>query len=86
MDQETRLCDVEPGRWARVVRIVGRSPFKRRLLEMGLIRGQTIYKVKLAPLADPAEYIVKGYHISLRRQEAADVIVKIINDEEADHA
>lgn len=73
---EKCLCDLEPGGKAVVVRILGGSPFKKRLLEMGLVRGEVVTKVKLAPLADPAEYLVKGSHISLRRGEAKDVIVE----------
>jgi ferrous iron transport protein A len=73
---ERRLDELNPGEGGRVVRIQGSSPIKRRLLEMGIVKGQQIVKVKLAPLADPAEYIVKGYHISLRRKEACDVIVR----------
>ena len=72
---EKRLSDVTPGRSARILRIEGHSPFKRRLLEMGVVRGEVVEKLKLAPLADPAEYVVKGTHVSLRREEAADVIV-----------
>ncbi len=66
-----------PGAKAVIVRISGHSPFKKRLLEMGLVKGETIEKVKLAPLADPAEYIIKGYHVSLRRDEARDIIIEV---------
>jgi len=76
MSGQIRLSDLAPGGRAKVVRICGASPFKRRLLEMGLVKGQAVHKVKLAPLADPAEYVVKGYHISLRNSEACEVIVE----------
>ncbi|MBN1766256.1 MAG: ferrous iron transport protein A [Sedimentisphaerales bacterium] len=72
------LSSLSPGGKARIVRIQGSSPFKKRLLEMGLIRGEVIEKVKLAPLADPAEYIIKGYHISMRNEEARNVIIEPI--------
>lgn len=71
------LTELAPGSSATIVRIEGNSPFKKRLLEMGLVKGQQIYKVKLAPLADPAEYIVKDYHISLRREEAQNIIIEV---------
>ncbi|MCF7957598.1 MAG: ferrous iron transport protein A [Phycisphaerae bacterium] len=77
MNSELCLCGIAPGAKAEIVRIEGGSPFKKRLMEMGLIRGEVIEKVKLAPLADPAEYIIKGYHISLRNAEARDIIVRI---------
>ena len=76
MTEETSLADLQPGDSGTIVRIIGNSRFKKRLLEMGLVKGEIVRKVKLAPLADPAEYIVKGYHISLRREEASDVLVK----------
>ena len=72
------LDSLIPGGKATIIGIKGSSPFKKRLLEMGLIKGERIEKVKLAPLADPAEYIVKGYHVTLRREEAKDVMVEEI--------
>ncbi len=75
-DNEIKLADLAPGDSAWIVRIIGGSPFKKRLLEMGLVRGEAIEKVKLAPLADPAEYIIKSYHISISREEGLDIIVK----------
>jgi len=72
------LCDLPPGGKGRIVRIRSTSPIRKRLLEMGLIKGEVVCKVKLAPLADPAEYVVKGYHISLRKAEALDVITEPI--------
>ena len=76
LTKEISLCDLPTGGKGKIVRIRGNSPFKKRLLEMGLIKGETIEKVKLAPLADPAEYIVKDYHISLRYNEAKDIILE----------
>jgi len=78
MNPEFTLDQLESGRSATIKAIRGRSPFKKRLLEMGLHRGETIHKVKLAPLADPAEYTIKGYHLSLRAEEARDIIVEEI--------
>lgn len=76
MENQKTLADLAPGAKGIIVRIRNTSPIKKRLLEMGLIKGETIHKVKLAPLADPAEYIVKGYHVSLRREEARDVLLE----------
>ena len=75
-DELVNLDDLEPGASGEVVRIEGEGAFRRRLLEMGLIRGQRVSKVKLAPLADPAEYVIKGTHVSLRRVEARRVVVR----------
>lgn len=76
MKQPLTLADLKPGCKAKILRIQGNSPFKKRLLEMGLVRGEVIEKLKLAPLADPAEYVIKNYHLSLRRGEAADIILE----------
>jgi Fe2+ transport system protein FeoA len=47
------------------------------MLEMGLVRGETITMQRCAPLGDPVAYQVKGYHLSLRRQDAANVDVEV---------
>ena len=77
MADEFNLSDLAPGQWGRVVRIKGDGIFRKRLLEMGMVRGERVYKVKLAPLADPAEYVVKDTHVSLRREEARRVLVEV---------
>ena len=81
MKTQTNLDTLIPGSKATILGIRGTSPFKKRLIEMGLVKGETIEKVKLAPLADPAEYVVKGYHVTLRRQEAKDVMIELIEIE-----
>jgi Fe2+ transport system protein FeoA len=48
---------------------------RQRLLEMGFIRGATLKVEKLAPLGDPMELIIKGYHLSLRREEGQCILV-----------
>lgn len=78
MRTQTNLDNLIPGDKATIIGIRGASSFKKRLLEMGLVKGESIEKVKLAPLADPAEYIVKGYHVTLRREEAKDVLIETI--------
>ncbi|MBF0216377.1 MAG: ferrous iron transport protein A [Candidatus Omnitrophica bacterium] len=62
----------------RVVKVCGTKSIKKRLLEMGFVRGTEIYVEKVAPLADPMELVLKGYHVSLRRDEAKDVQVEKI--------
>jgi Fe2+ transport system protein FeoA len=70
------LSELKEGQAATVVRVGGEGPFRRRLLEMGFIRGTEVYVEKYAPLRDPIELIVKGYHVSLRVNEAARVQVQ----------
>jgi ferrous iron transport protein A len=78
VEAQMNLDSLNPGGKATIVGIKGSSPFKKRLLEMGLVKGETIEKIKLAPLADPAEYIVKGYHVTLRREEAKDIMIETL--------
>lgn len=72
------LDDLTTGRKGRVIRINAAGPFKKRLLEMGFINGAEVEVVKYAPLKDPVEYLVKGYHISLRHEEARQIEVEEI--------
>lgn len=85
MNKTLKLTDLLPGQAGRILKISGQSPFKKRLMEMGLIKGQTIKKVKLAPLADPAEYIIQNTHVSLRADEAQDVILEQLIEIHATH-
>jgi Fe2+ transport system protein FeoA len=69
------LSEVKEGQSATVVRVGGASVLRRRILEMGVVRGTEIYVEKYAPLKDPLELVVKGAHISLRVEEAAQILV-----------
>ena len=80
MNNHQKLTDLLPGQSGRIVKILGQSPFKKRLMEMGLIKGQTIQKIKLAPLADPAEYIIQNTHVSLRTEEAQNIIIEQLTE------
>lgn len=70
-----RLSDMREGQSARIIGINGDPRLRRRILEMGLTRGSEVYIEKYAPLKDPMELIVKGYHVSLRVREAAEIQV-----------
>jgi len=70
------LSELKEGQTATVVRVGGDGPFRRRLLEMGFLRGTEVYIEKYAPLRDPIELILKGYHVSLRVDEAARIEVE----------
>lgn len=73
---EVPLSQLAPGLPARVVRIEAPPPVRQRLLEMGLVRGAAVQFVRAAPLGDPLEVRIRGYSLSLRRQEAEAVIVE----------
>jgi Fe2+ transport system protein FeoA len=69
------LRDLKEGDLATIARVRGRGPFRRRLMEMGFVPGETVLVERYAPLRDPVEFVVKQYHVSLRREEAAMVEV-----------
>ncbi len=69
------LDDLKTGEKGRVLKIKAQGPFKKRLLEMGFITGAEVEVIKYAPLKDPVEYLVKGYHVSLRHEEAEQIDV-----------
>ena len=56
---------------ARILRVHGEGALKRRLMDMGLTRGTTVTVKKVAPLGDPIEVTVRGYELSLRKDDAA---------------
>ncbi len=70
-----RLTDNEKG---IILKINGTGAFKRRLIDMGFIKGVIIQRKKCAPLADPVEFIIKNYHISLRHEEAEKIEIEKI--------
>jgi Fe2+ transport system protein FeoA len=69
------LADLPVGASAIVVRLDAAGPIRRRLLEMGFVRGVVLRVEKLAPLGDPMELVIKGYHLSLRREESQCILV-----------
>ena len=62
-----QLTDGQP---AIIRRISGKGAIRRRLMDMGFVKGSTITRVKAAPLGDPTDYFICGYHLSLRKSEA----------------
>lgn len=78
-----RLSELKTGESATILKVTGHGGFRRRIMEMGFVRGQRVEVVLNAPLHDPIEYKIMGYDISLRRSEANMVVV--IANEEAEH-
>ncbi len=70
------LSQMKTGQEGIIRKVSGEGLLRRRLLEMGINRGSTIYVEKYAPLKDPIELVIKGYHISLRIEEAATIFVE----------
>ena len=70
-----RLSELKTGDKAVIVKVYGHGGFRRRIVEMGFVRGKVVECVMNAPLNDPVDYRIMGYHISLRRSEAAMIEV-----------
>ncbi|MBZ0288898.1 MAG: ferrous iron transport protein A [Anaerolineae bacterium] len=64
------LDELALGTKAVVVRVGGEGELRRRLMDMGITRGVEIEVLKVAPMGDPIEYQLRGYHLSLRKSEA----------------
>ena len=70
------LSHFHVGQQGRVSGVEGEEGVRRRLLEMGFVRGEVVRVAKLAPLGDPMELVIKGYHLSLRREECACILME----------
>jgi ferrous iron transport protein A len=73
----TDLSKLALGARARITAIRGVGPMRRRLMDMGLVPGEAVQVVKVAPLGDPIEVTVKSYCLSLRKQEAEGIAVEV---------
>ncbi|MBO5250967.1 MAG: ferrous iron transport protein B [Bacteroidaceae bacterium] len=76
-----RLSELKTGEKGVIVKVIGHGGFRKRIVEMGFIKGKTVEVVLNAPLKDPIKYKIMGYEISLRRQEAE--MIEVISEEEA---
>ena len=64
------LSDLQPGQKGVIIKILGHSAFRKRVMEMGFVKGRIVHVVLNAPLQDPIKYSIMGYEVSLRRAEA----------------
>ena len=79
MDTVT-LDQLEPGQLGIVVRVSGQGATRRRMLDLGLTSGAEIAVVRRGPLGDPTEFQVRGYSLSLRRNEAREIHVQLVQE------
>ena len=70
------LKNVKVGEKTRVIKVHGQGALKRRIMDMGVTKGVEIYVRKLAPLGDPIEINVRGYELSLRKEDASLIEVE----------
>ncbi|NLY45857.1 MAG: ferrous iron transport protein A [Tissierella sp.] len=71
------LKDLKPGQEGTVVSIGERGPMRRRIMDMGVTPGTSIKVIKVAPLGDPIEVNVRGYELSLRKDEAENIQISM---------
>jgi Fe2+ transport system protein FeoA len=70
------LSEFREGERGVITRLNGSGTFRKRLQEMGFIKGSEVFVEKYAPLRDPIELVIKGYHVSLRVEEAAQIMME----------
>ena len=70
------LKDVKTNESCTVVKLHGQGATKRRIMDMGITKGTQVTVKKVAPLGDPIEVLVRGYSLSIRKQDAASIEVK----------
>ncbi|MBN8581159.1 MAG: ferrous iron transport protein A [Anaerolineae bacterium] len=78
MSESIQLHLLQPGQKATITKINGNGALRRRFVEMGVVKGETILIERNAPLGDPVEYFIKGYHLALRKEEAALIEVMLL--------
>ena len=71
------LKEMKPGQSGQVVSIGEKGPLKRRIMDMGITPGTAVKVIKTAHLGDPVEINVRGYELSLRKEEAARIEVQV---------
>lgn len=76
--QVRSLNELTTGEQGKVIRVTATGPVRRRILEMGVTPGTEVSIKGVAPLGDPIEVLVKGYSLSLRKEEAANIFVEVM--------
>lgn len=69
------LKDLNPGESGTIIMVKGKGPIKRRLMDMGLVRGSEVIVEKKAPLGDPIEVKIKDYSLTLRKEDAENILI-----------
>lgn len=76
-----RLSELKTGQRGVIIKVMGHGGFRKRIVEMGFVKGKTVEVVLNAPLRDPIKYKIMGYEISLRREEAG--LIEVVSVDEA---
>ncbi|MHA1505985.1 MAG: FeoA family protein [Candidatus Asgardarchaeia archaeon] len=80
MAKELRLSEASIGKTYQVERIEGSGFIRRRIIDMGLVSGTKVKIVGTAPLGDPINLVAKGYNLTIRKNEASMIIVKVVDE------
>ncbi len=75
-EEVLNLNDLQIGEKGEIVKVGAIGEIKKRLLEMGVVAGSKVEVERVAPLGDPIEVLIKGYHLSLRQSEAREIQVR----------
>ncbi len=71
------LSELEPGQKGVVIQIKGSGETRRRIMDMGIVRGSKIIMIRRAPLGDPLEFEIRDYNLTLRKREAKSIYVSL---------
>ena len=71
------LRDAKVGQTVKVVKLSGTGPVKRRIMDMGITKGQLVQVIRVAPLGDPIEVTVRGYELSVRKADCEMIEVEL---------
>ena len=74
------LLELQQGESGLITKVKGRGAFRKRITEMGFIKGKEVTVIKAAPMQDPIEYKIMGYHVSLRQSEAKLIGIQSVDD------
>ena len=74
------LREVQVGQAAKVVKLNGTGPVKRRIMDMGITKGQVLRVIRVAPLGDPMEITVRNYELSVRKADAEMIEVELVKE------
>lgn len=70
------LSELKPKEKGTIVKVGGGGAVRRRIMDMGIVAGTQVEVIKVAPLGDPVDLLIKGYHLSLRKEESKDILVE----------
>lgn len=75
-NESKTLKNAAVGATVKVKKLTGDGPVKRRIMDMGITKGVEVYVRKVAPLGDPVEVTVRGYELSLRKEDAEMIVIE----------